>query len=131
VPKEEKCQQRAGGSLSWRQTQERRRVRKDEAWAEGQMKERTRERRHLARGVVFSSVKKFGVAAVDETILLHTMSVQVDVQDWQRHSTMSYSALWNTQRLWYGTRFRSRILIAKRQANPPCQTIPNRFQSCF
>jgi len=39
---------------------------------------------HLARSVIFSLVKKFGVAAVDETVLLHTVPVQINVQDWSR-----------------------------------------------
>jgi hypothetical protein len=39
---------------------------------------------HLARRVIFGSVEKFGVAAVDETVLLHTVPVQIHVQDWRR-----------------------------------------------
>ena len=39
---------------------------------------------HLARRVIFGSVEKFGVTAVDETVLLHTVPVQIDVQDWCR-----------------------------------------------
>ena len=71
------------------------------------MKGKEEREQNLAREVVFSSVKEFGVAAVDETILLHAVAVQVDEQDWQRPRNVSFCVSWSTQRLRYHTKLRS------------------------